>query len=204
MSVDPRQLKRWPSMMMKKFESARKNTDYKIVSIDADVIGDYYIMLTPTGGFYKGHTYILEFRSKWGENNIFPFTPPLVKFITSIWHPNISVTGSICVDILKDTKKWSPQYDINAVISSIILLLDTPNEESPFNAEAAVLYRDCSNKYKNHSKNMMNHNELDNAHQHCFKSYIDKLLNHSKKNKQLDDYISKFDNYIEKLDEMKL
>lgn len=33
----------------------------------------------------------------------YPFNPPKIKFITRIWHPNISsVTGAICLDILKD------------------------------------------------------------------------------------------------------
>ena len=33
----------------------------------------------------------------------YPFEPPKMKFLTKVWHPNISsASGAICIDILKD------------------------------------------------------------------------------------------------------
>lgn len=33
----------------------------------------------------------------------YPFSPPVCKFVTRIWHPNISSqTGTICLDVLKE------------------------------------------------------------------------------------------------------
>jgi ubiquitin-conjugating enzyme E2 A len=68
----------------------------------------------------------------------YPNKPPLVKFLSKIFHPNVYVDGKICLDILQN--QWSPIYDISAILTSIQSLLSDPNPASPANAEASQLY----------------------------------------------------------------
>jgi ubiquitin-protein ligase len=171
MTVDPRLIKRWPKQIMKKYELAKNSSEFYIKHIDDDVLGDYYILLQPSSGHYKGQSHIIEFKSK-HDTKVFPFNPPHMEFKTNIYHPNIMITsGSICVDILTESSKWSPQYDINAVMSSIILLLGEPNNASPYNALAARLYGDCEKKYKSASKNITDPKHRDKLYDECFKPY---------------------------------
>lgn len=64
--------------------------------------------------------------------------PPAVKFETPIYHPNIDMSGNICVDVLKE--RWTASYSIATLLLSIRLLLDCPNNDSPLNAQAAQLW----------------------------------------------------------------
>ena len=53
--------------------------------------------------------------------------------------------GSICLDILQN--KWSPIFDISAILTSIRSLLSDPNPDSPANAEAARLFIENKREY---------------------------------------------------------
>lgn len=76
----------------------------------------------------------------------YPNKAPVVKFVSKMFHPNIYADGSICLDILQN--KWSPTYDVSAILTSIQSLLDEPNPNSPANSQAAQLYQDNRKEYE--------------------------------------------------------
>ncbi|KAF8056383.1 UBC2 [Scenedesmus sp. PABB004] len=75
----------------------------------------------------------------------YPNKAPLVKFKSTMFHPNIYADGGICLDILQN--QWSPIYDVSAILTSIQSLLCDPNPNSPANSEAARLYNENRREY---------------------------------------------------------
>ncbi|KAI1238254.1 hypothetical protein IHE44_0012972 [Lamprotornis superbus] len=71
----------------------------------------------------------------------------LVRFITKIWHPNISsVTGAICLDILKD--QWAAAMTLRTVLLSLQALLAAAEPDDPQDAVVANQYKQNPEMFK--------------------------------------------------------
>ena len=80
--------------------------------------------------------------------------PPKMTFQNPIpFHPNIYPEGDLCISILhppgedvygyeKAGERWSPVQTPETILLSVISLLNSPNDESPANVEAARLFRE--------------------------------------------------------------
>lgn len=89
-----------------------------------------YFKFKITEGIYVGQTHVLRMRF-----TSFPVMAPNVIFITTPpFHVNVSIHGGICLDTLQD--QWIPTMSIISVFKTVLLLLDDPNNKSPYRQEA--------------------------------------------------------------------
>lgn len=100
------------------------------------------IMLGPCDSDYDGGVFVLNVNF----GSTYPYNAPKITFETKIYHPNISLNGEICIDILKD--KWSPVLTFYKVYLSIQSLLTDPNPDSPLNGDAGKLYKLDKKEYR--------------------------------------------------------
>jgi ubiquitin-conjugating enzyme E2 A len=84
----------------------------------------------------------------------YPVKPPSVKFLSTLYHPNIYRDGKICIDILQP-HEWVSTQTVRTIMLSIISLLCDPNPASPANREAAELYVKDKNAYNEKVKQMI-------------------------------------------------
>ncbi|KAG1652510.1 Ubiquitin-conjugating enzyme E2 T [Nymphon striatum] len=86
--------------------------------------------------------------------NNYPFEPPKVRFLTSIYHPNIDSGGRICLDALKMPPQgnWKPSLNISSILLSIQLLMSEPNPEDPLMAEIAHEFKYNSKQFAETAK----------------------------------------------------
>ncbi|KAK4540949.1 hypothetical protein LTR36_008457 [Oleoguttula mirabilis] len=83
---------------------------------------------------YEGGSYEVDIRI----TSEYPFKPPEMRFITKIWHPNVSSqTGAICLDTLGSA--WSPVLTLKSALISLQSLLSSPEPKDPQDAEVASM-----------------------------------------------------------------
>jgi len=81
----------------------------------------------------------------------YPFQPVKMKFITKVYHPNVSsASGAICLDILKDA--WSPIFTLKSTLISLQSLLCSPEPNDPQDAEVAKHYMTSKESFNQTAK----------------------------------------------------
>ncbi|KAK0473318.1 ubiquitin-conjugating enzyme/RWD-like protein [Armillaria luteobubalina] len=109
-----------------------KTSGIKIELIDESPFHLKGIFPGPEGTPYAGGTFFVDIIIP----ESYPFQPVKMKFITKVYHPNVSsASGAICLDILKDA--WSPVLTLKSTLISLQSLLCSPEPNDPQDAEVA-------------------------------------------------------------------
>ncbi len=104
----------------------------KVWLVDKNIKHWKAIIPGPENSVYEGGMFVIDIVIP----SEYPYQPPKMKFDTKIWHPNVSsVTGAICLDILKD--EWSPALAIRTSLLSIQALMCSAEPDNPQDAVVA-------------------------------------------------------------------
>ena len=86
--------------------------------------------------------------------------PPTMTFVSDMWHPNVYEDGRVCISILhppgtdelnsQETadERWRPILGVEQILVSVISMLSDPNDQSPANLDAAVMWRNDRPAFK--------------------------------------------------------
>jgi len=136
------------SRIKREFREVVKSDEVAKCLIKVELVQDNFTELRgeiggPVDTPYEGGTFVLEIKIP----ETYPFNPPKVRFVTKIWHPNVSsVTGAICLDILKD--QWAAAMTLRTVLLSIQALLGAAEPDDPQDAVVARQYKEMPEVFK--------------------------------------------------------
>jgi ubiquitin-conjugating enzyme E2 G1 len=114
------------------------------------------MIIGPDGTLYEGGF----FKAKLKFPTDFPNMPPELVFTSEMWHPNVYPTGKVCISILhppgtdehntQETaeERWRPILGVEQIVISVISMLSDPNDDSPANLDAAVMWREDMKSFK--------------------------------------------------------
>ena len=100
----------------------------------------------PSGSPYAGGTFFLFIQIP----PTYPLSPPIVRFITRIFHPNVSRHGDIGIDSIQHN--WSLALTLSKVLISIQSLLTDPYTKVCMEPEIGKLYENDNSEFKKIAK----------------------------------------------------
>ncbi len=104
--------------------------------VNEDILNWHAVIAGPENSPYEGgsFTVLLTFP------DTYPFKAPDIKFVTKIYHPNVSSAGAICAELIHAT--WGPTLNVSHVLGVLRNMLATPNLDSPVDDAIAAEARD--------------------------------------------------------------
>ncbi|KAI9298025.1 NEDD8-conjugating enzyme UBC12 [Neoconidiobolus thromboides FSU 785] len=92
---------------------------------------NFELTIAPDDGYYRCGKFQFSFKI----NANYPHEPPKVLCLNKIYHPNIDLSGNVCLNVLRED--WKPVLNLNTVIVGLQFLFLEPNPDDPLNKDAA-------------------------------------------------------------------
>lgn len=121
---------------------------FTVTADDENIFKWTVAIFGPPGTLYQGGYFkaMLKFPTN------YPYSPPTMRFLSKVWHPNVYENGDLCISILHPpvddphsgelpSERWNPTQSVRTILLSVISLLNEPNTSSPANVDASVMYR---------------------------------------------------------------
>lgn len=131
-------------------------------SILQDPVEGFTVELADEASLFEWRVYIEGPKDTCYEGGVFqlslnfpkdyPMSPPVLKFMSDFWHPNVYNDGKVCMSILHPPgddamsgelaeERWLPTQSVTTIVLSLMSLLNDPNCSSPANVDASVEWR---------------------------------------------------------------
>lgn len=126
---------------------ATKLDYFKNLVVDESNIMSWEGLLIPTWEPYKEGA----FRVKLEFPKEYPFKAPSLKFMTKIYHPNVSEDGNVCLNIL-DAKHWKPSVNVEQILQALFNIINKPEVDHPLRTELADQFKKKLDAFKAEAK----------------------------------------------------
>jgi len=125
-------------LLLQEFTSINKRALYEDNQVTLEFpngegdVRDLRVILKPNFGPFQGAR--IPFRFKLPAN--YPLSAPTVRCEAKLYHPNVSLTGSVCFSMFSND--FDSRYRLEHYINGLLWLLNNPNPDSALNAKAIV------------------------------------------------------------------
>lgn len=125
-------LSRHMDVIAKEIELLSNKKNIKIYLDDNEITKFICRYVIEDSKYYSGGIFDVQFKL----NSDYPISPPVVKFLTRIWHPNINEDGVICFSLI--SKDYKPIFSLSRIVYGLRSLIELPNYTDPINKEAGI------------------------------------------------------------------
>ena len=117
----------------------RGDPSFKVEYADKKNVRDAVVVIRPQDGLWRGAA--VRFSVKFEPT--YPHTPPAVLALDKLYHPNISLEGKVCLNILRvghmsggQDDGWKPVFTFYTIIMGLLTLFSAANPDDPLNLGA--------------------------------------------------------------------